>query len=95
MAIKILIKRHLSADKIRELLPLIKKLRTLATNQPGYISGETLRSIENPGEYLVISTWLSLQDWQNWFENPERLGVQQEIDALTGKAAEYQIYDYA
>jgi heme oxygenase (mycobilin-producing) len=95
MAIKILIKRHLSADKIRELLPLIKKLRTLATNQPGYISGETLRSIENPGEYLVISTWLSLQDWQNWFENPERLAVQQEIDALTGKAAEYQIYDYA
>ncbi len=95
MAIKILIKRHLSGDKIRELLPLIKKLRTLATNQPGYISGETLRSIENPGEYLVISTWLSLQDWQNWFENPERLAVQQEIDALTGKAAEYQIYDYA
>jgi heme-degrading monooxygenase HmoA len=95
MAIKILIKRHLSADKIRELLPLIKKLRTLATNQPGYISGETLRSIENPGEYLVISTWLSLQDWRNWFENPDRLAVQQEIDALTGKAAEYQIYDYA
>ena len=95
MAIKILIKRHLAADKIRELLPLIKKLRTLATNQPGYISGETLRSIENPGEYLVISTWLSLQDWQNWFGNPERLAVQQEIDALTGKAAEYQIYDYA
>jgi heme-degrading monooxygenase HmoA len=95
MAIKILIKRDLAADKIRELLPLVKKMRTLATNQPGYTSGETLRSIENPGEYLVISTWLSLQDWQNWFGNPERLAIQKKIDALTGKAAEYHLYDYA
>ena len=95
MAIKILIKRHLPADKIRELLPLIKRMRTLATNQAGYISGETLRSIENPREYLVISTWLSLQDWQNWFGNPERIAVQKQMDALTGKPGEYQVYDYA
>ncbi|MFO7497061.1 MAG: antibiotic biosynthesis monooxygenase family protein [Desulfobacterales bacterium] len=95
MAIKILIKRHLAVDKIRELLPLVKKLRTLATNQTGYISGETLRSIEDPGEYLVISTWLSLEEWRNWFDNPERLAVQKQIDALTDRAAEYKLYDYA
>jgi heme-degrading monooxygenase HmoA len=95
MAIKILIKRNIPGDKIRDLLPLVKKMRTLATNQAGYISGETLRSIENPGEYLVISTWLSEQDWHNWFRNPERTAIQQQIDALTGSGTEYQLYDYA
>ena len=95
MAIKILIKRTIPGDKIRDLLPLVKKMRTLATNQAGYISGETLRSIEKPGEYLVISTWLSAQDWHNWFRNPERTAIQEQIDALTGTPTEYQLYDYA
>ena len=56
MAVKIIIKRVVPQDKARGMIPLFRKMRTLATNQPGYISGETLRNLERPEEFMVIST---------------------------------------
>jgi len=92
MAVKIIIKRVTPEDKIIDLMKLLKKLRIVAVNQPGYISGETLKSYENPGEYLVISTWQSLDDWKNWVQSKERAEIQGKIDHLIGKETEYGIY---
>ncbi len=94
MAIKIIIKRIVSEDKVKYLTPLLKQLRALANNQPGYISGETLKRIDNPSEYLVISTWQSVEDWEKWFLSNERIGVQNKIDIILGKKTEYEVYDY-
>jgi len=94
MAIKIIIKRIVPEEKAMSLTPLLKQLRTLATNQPGYISGETLKRMDSPGEYLVISTWQSAGDWDRWFFSEERKGVQDKIDVLLGKITEYEIYTY-
>jgi heme-degrading monooxygenase HmoA len=94
MAVKILIRRHVPDDKIKELGPLLKRLRILATNQPGYISGETLRRHDHPGDYLVISTWQSVADWHEWEQNSERREINQMIDSLIGQKADYQVYLY-
>jgi len=94
MAIKIIIKRIVPEEKGKYLTPLLKQLRALATNQPGYISGETLRRMDNPGEYLVISTWQSAGDWNRWILSEERKGVQDKIDILLGKKTEYEVYTY-
>lgn len=95
MAIEVLIKRKFLADKARELSPLIVKLRSRATVQPGYISGETLNCIDPPGrnEYIVISTWRSIQDWQKWLHSEERKVIQDQIDKLTREKTEYAIYE--
>ncbi len=42
MAIQVLIRRKVIESKAKELSPLIVKLRSLATIQPGHISGEAL-----------------------------------------------------
>lgn len=94
MAIKIIIKRTVTDDKVKYLTPLLKQLRALANNQPGYISGETLKRIDNPSEYLVISTWQSFENWEKWFSSDERIGVQNKIDIILGKKTEYEIYSY-
>jgi heme-degrading monooxygenase HmoA len=94
MAVKILIKRKVPEDKAREMIPLFRKMRALATNQPGYISGETLKRLDSPDEFLVISTWHSSKDWTNWLESRERQAIQEEIDALLGGKTEYEIYHY-
>jgi heme-degrading monooxygenase HmoA len=94
MAVKILIKRTVPENKIKDLGPLLKRLRILATNHPGYISGETLRCLDKPGEYLVISTWQSVEDWQTWEQDAERREISQMIDSLIGHRADYQIYLY-
>ena len=94
MAVKILIKRTVPQDKAREIIPLFRQMRSLANNQPGYISGETLRSLDRSDTYLVISTWQSSDDWGKWLLSKERQGIQGKIDALLGGKTEYEIFHY-
>ena len=67
MSVKVAIRRIVPKDREEELLPLLVQMRVLATNQPGYISGETLRNMEREEECIVISTWQSKGEWDKWF----------------------------
>ncbi len=93
MAVKIFIKRRGVDKNIIELTVLLKKMRSLTLNQPGYIFGETLRRVDQPDECVVVSTWRSLDDWNNWFANDERRSIQSEIDLLLGNETEYEIFE--
>jgi heme-degrading monooxygenase HmoA len=94
MTVKILIKRTVPADKEKELISLLKELRNLGVNQPGYITGETLKNVGNPNEILVISTWQSALDWNKWVRNDKRREIQDQIDFLLQVTTEYNVYDY-
>lgn len=94
MAIKIIIARKVTKDKEAELLPLLIQMRALATAQPGYISGETLRNVENSEDTLVISTWQSVDNWNAWLASKQRAVIQEKIDTLLGQKTEYSIYLY-
>ncbi len=94
MAIKVLIKRTVPHSKAKEMIPLFREMRALATGQPGYISGETLRSLDNPEEYLVISTWHTSDDWQNWLNSSQRQSMQAKVDGLLGGSTHYEIFHY-
>ena len=94
MAEKIFIKRSIPPDKAGKLMPLFQNLRSSAMSQPGYISGETLHSIDSPGEIVVISTWQTVNEWRSWVANKERLKIQGQIDMLLGKKTEYEVYQH-
>jgi heme-degrading monooxygenase HmoA len=95
MAVEVLIRRRFIKEKADELAPLIVKLRSLATMQPGYISGETLRCIDPPGEseYLVRSTWGSVEEWRTWLRSEERTAIQKEVDRVLEEETEYKVYE--
>ena len=94
MAIKVFIKRAVPEHKLEALKPLIKKIRNLALNHPGYISGETFKRLDRPGENLVISTWQSMDHWRQWVLSEERAEAQEKIDYLLGEKTEYEIYAF-
>lgn len=94
MAVKIFIRRKIPDDRTNDLLPFFKRLRNLATNQPGYISGETLKCVDDPGEYLVISTWQAIDNWREWVVSRNRIEIQNEIDARLNEESIYEIYQY-
>ncbi len=94
MSIKILIKRSVSKDKEKELGNLLTQLRSLTMKQDGYISGETLKRLDKPGETMVISTWQSVEAWQSWILTRERRTIQDKIDELLGQKTVYEIYQY-
>lgn len=92
MSVKIFIKRKVVGETTAELTMLLRELRTLALAQPGYISGETLTRLDKQDECMVIGTWRSLEDWNNWVNNPKRIAVQTAIDKLLGEETEYALY---
>ena len=94
MAVKLIIKRIVPQNKAEVLKPLLQKLRSQAMQQPGYISGETYKRIDRPGESLVVSTWQSMGDWRSWVMSDERKGTQEKIDDLLGEKSEFEIYAY-
>ena len=94
MSIKVLIKRTFPQEKASDILKLFMEMRSLATGQEGYISGETLKSSDRPNVYLVISTWTSANDWENWLRKKERQEIQGKIDALLGGKTSYEMFHY-
>ncbi|MDD4859560.1 MAG: antibiotic biosynthesis monooxygenase [Dehalococcoidales bacterium] len=70
--IKVIIERH---TKNREqLAALLRELRAAAVHQPGYISGETLTSLDDKSLITVISSWRNIGEWRAW-ENSKIRGV--------------------
>jgi heme-degrading monooxygenase HmoA len=84
----------MEADLLPQLVPLLEDARELAFRQPGYISGETMRNVTDPYEFLVISTWKSIEDWERWFANPERKMIEGKIDMVLGAPTDYRVYSY-
>lgn len=92
MAIEVFIKRRVKqGDHAKKLVPLILQMRAMELHQPGYISGETLCDLENPGDCLVINKWETDDDWNRWKQNKERTHLESKIEALTGET-HYNIY---
>ena len=92
MTVKIFIKRKVQDTNANKLTALLKQLRALTLEQPGYISGETLNRIDKKDECMVISTWRSVEDWNSWVNNPKRNEIQNDIDKLLEEETEYAMY---
>jgi heme-degrading monooxygenase HmoA len=94
MPVEVIIRRSFKdPEQAAQLVPLIVQLRSLATVQKGYITGETLRCLDCPGEYLVISTWHTQADWNRWFNSETRRALQHKIDELLQEPTRYRIYE--
>ena len=93
MPIQVIIKRKWQTDNPEALFPLLTKLRSLAKKQPGYISGETLRSLDDPENYLVVSHWETADDWNKWLQSKERRDLQGRVDSLIGEKTFYEIFE--
>ena len=93
MPIQVIIKRKWETDKPEALFPLLTELRSLAEKQSGYISGETLRSLDDPDKYLVFSKWETVDDWKHWLQSKERRDLQGEVDSLIGERTFYEIFE--
>jgi len=93
MPVQVIIKRKIKINAPEKLIQVISKLRERGEKQPGHISGETLRNIDKPNDYMVISTWETANDWQNWFASQERRELQGQVDSLIGERTFYDIYE--
>ena len=80
--VRVLIERHCQPGKEAQLRSLLIELRMAAVRQTGYISGETLREAENPSNFMVISTWITLDAWKAWQTARQRLSIEEMMEPL-------------
>lgn len=92
--VKVMLERTIKGKNVSQIVRLLRQMRVLATQQPGYISGETLHAVDDPNHYLVISTWESLENWQAWLQSPDRQKIQAEIDSYLESPTETRVFTY-
>lgn len=92
--IKVHIRRIVTDQNKKELVALVNQLRSTIAGQPGYLSSETLRRTDPPGEILVVSKWQSNFYWQQWYASRERKTIQDRIDRLLEARTQYEIYEF-
>jgi heme oxygenase (mycobilin-producing) len=82
MAIKVLTTRKIKQGASEEAYQLLALLREAGTVRPGYISGHTLTSVEDPLTLLVISSWTDTKSWEAWLSSEKRKEISTKIAEL-------------
>jgi len=90
--IKVLLERSVKREKYRELLNLIKELRSAALHQPGYMTGETLVSEDDIVKVLVISSWVSEEHWKAWLTSEQCIQLETITDTLLEGEVKVSVY---
>ena len=92
MAVKILIKRKFKNGNMQAASRFVINNRSSAMRQPGYISSETLRSIDDKDKIMVVSMWENIEAWEAWKNSDIRKANAAEFkDYLVGEA-DYEHY---
>jgi quinol monooxygenase YgiN len=92
MAVKVLIKRRFNTDDLKEAHKLINQARYHVLQQKGYISSETLTSLDTPGLITVVSMWHDIEQWKRWKNSERRMRLEAEFEKLLETQTEYEAY---
>jgi quinol monooxygenase YgiN len=89
--IRVIIERH--AKEREKLTHLLRELRAVAMDEPGYVTGETLVSTEDSSIIVVISSWSSLEDWKAWETSETRARLYQQVEPFLVEKPKVRTYE--
>lgn len=92
MSVTIVSKREFRIDSKDKMIPLLDNLRKQAKKQKGCIFRGTYSNLNDPGEFIVISEWETVEDWRKWMDKKEIRQIQGKIDSLIGERTLFEIY---
>jgi quinol monooxygenase YgiN len=84
--VRVLIERRLRRGTEEAFQAAMRGMRRDAIHAPGYVSGETLTDVDDPGHWIVISTWTSRAGWDAWAVSEPRSRARQTIAPLLAEA---------
>ena len=92
MAVKILIKRKFKEGNLRAASRFLINHRNGAMQQPGYISSETMQSLDDPDTVVVVSMWHSIEEWEAWRNSETRKANEKEFNDYIIGETEFERY---
>ena len=92
MAVKVLIRRRIDNRHSFEFREFLAALEGWASKHTGYFYGENLENSKNPGEYLCIGTWQSIEAFKQWAHSSPCRHMEQKMAVHFGMQSERAIY---
>jgi len=62
--------------------------------EPGYISGVTLHSVDDPTLWLVIGTWVDVEPWKAWETGMERRDAMRKMESLLVAPEKVSVFSF-
>jgi heme-degrading monooxygenase HmoA len=61
---------------------VMRERMVAATEQPGWIGGQLLQPENDPQRRVIVGTWRSRDDWEQWHSDPKFRETRAELDDL-------------
>ncbi len=94
MIVKIFIQSKSDPAREKEFKQLLQELLSKAMQAEGFISGETMQSLEDPTVHLTVGAWRSITNWNIWFNSPERKAIQERFNQVLTEPVTMTLYHY-
>lgn len=91
---KVLIERKIKPGMEAEFKKLMREVLSGVAHAHGFISGETLQSIDDPTVHITISQWKDLSCWHDWIDSAERKKKQEEFDKVLAQPMKVMALHY-
>ena len=82
MQVTLMVERNVIPGEQEPVKLLLRELRSHATHQPGFISGQSVVDVFSPTKVMTITIWTSLASWEAWENSPERISITDRIAEL-------------
>jgi len=92
--VRVIVERHCKPGKEAELWTLLGELRGKVINQSGHVSSETLRSLDDPTYWMVISTWTDTKHWKVWERSPKRKETVDKIKHVLAAPEKVSVFTF-
>ncbi len=73
--ITVLIERHIALGMASTYDNFARKILQATVSAPGFISGESLKGIDDANVRFIMIKMQSRENWQSWLTSPERREV--------------------
>lgn len=92
MSLVLMVEREVIPGAQEEIKELLRELRSSATRQPGFVSGQTVVDAFSPTIFMTISTWSSMAYWQTWEADLLRTEIIERIDTVLQRRPRARIW---
>ncbi|HZU16647.1 MAG TPA: antibiotic biosynthesis monooxygenase family protein [Candidatus Dormibacteraeota bacterium] len=49
---------------------------------PGWVAGQVMKPMDDTSTRVIVGTWRSRSDWQEWHQSPTFLATRERLDRL-------------
>jgi heme-degrading monooxygenase HmoA len=91
--IRVIIERLIAESLEANYEDTAKETLQKAIKAPGFISGESLKDIQNSRHRCILCNWRSIQDWQIWQQSHERKEMMDKLNLMLEKEEKVTILE--